>query len=139
VSDALWELAQTVAHPTFDSAVAAMQLVVDGGAGGARLFDTLEELAASARDESRARREIQRIRRVYQRAMRRLVVITVVFIAFLALFASDLLAPYRQAPGQVWLLVPVAVWAGSMTWLRRLMRFESGARYRLRRPDEVRS
>ena len=139
MTDALWDLAQTVAHPTCDSAVAAIQLVLDGGAGGARLYDTLEELAASARDEVRARQEILRIRRVYQQAMRRLLVITIVFVAVLAWFARDLLAPYRQPAGQVWLLIPVGLWAGSMTWLRHLMRFDAGARYRLRRPDEVRA
>ena len=136
LTDALWEFAMTVGHPTADSAVAAIQLVVDGGAGGARLYDTLEELAESARDEVRARQEILRLRRVYQRAMRRLVVLTIVFVVALTWFARDLMAPYRQFAGQVWLMIPVGLWTGCIVWLRRLMRFDAGARYRLRRPQE---
>lgn len=134
---ALWELAETVDHATADSAVAALQLVLDGSAGGARLHDTLEELAAAARDEVRARQEVHRIRKVYQRAMRRLVVLTACFIFGLLLLSSNLLSPYRSPLGQMWLVVPVGVWAGCMIWLRSLMKFDSGARYRLRRPDAV--
>lgn len=137
--DALRRLADDIAHPTADAAVAAIVLVVGGGAGGGRIYDTLDELAAAARDEMRARDEIDRTRRVFQRAMRRLVTLTALFVAGLVFFAADLLAPYGSVPGQIWLLVPCALWGACLVMLRRLCRYDLGARYRLRLPDEVAS
>jgi tight adherence protein B len=136
IGPALTEFADEVEHPLFDSAAAAIILVIDGSAGGARLFDTLDELAAAARDESRAREEIDRIRRVYERAMRRLVVLTVLFVVGLYLAAPDLVEPYRSPAGQAWLVVPCCMWAACLTWLRRLTGYDTGARYRLRTDDE---
>lgn len=135
--DSLAVLADDIAHPTADAGVAAIILVVGGGAGGGRIYDTLDELSMAARDEMRARDEIDRTRRVFQRAMRRLVVMTVVFVAGLAIFASDLLSPYRTIEGQIWLLVPCGLWATCLVMLRRLTRYDLGTRYRLRLPSEV--
>ena len=135
--EALAELADDIGHPTADAAVAAIVLVVGGGAGGGRVFDTLDELSMAARDEMRARDEIDRTRRVFQRAMRRLVILTVLFVTGLAIFAGDLLAPYRTVPGQIWLLVPCGLWATCLVMLRRLTRYDLGTRYRLRLPSEV--
>lgn len=131
IPEALVEFADTVAHPTADAAVAALILVVDGGAGGGRLDQTLDELAAATRDEQRARSEIDRLRRMYQRAMRRLVVMTIAFIAGLVAFAPDLLEPYRSVEGQLWLLIPVGMWAGCLVWLRRITSYADEPRYRL--------
>ncbi|MEZ5258932.1 MAG: hypothetical protein R2705_19185 [Ilumatobacteraceae bacterium] len=116
--------------------MAAIVLVVGGGAGGGRIYDTLDELAAAARDEMRARDEIDRTRRVFQRAMRRLVTLTALFVAGLVFFAADLLAPYRSVPGQIWLRSRVCSGVVSRH-VRRLCRYDLGARYRLRLPDEV--
>ena len=137
--EALAGLADDIAHPTADAAVAAIVLVVGGAAGGGRIYDTLDELSAAARDEMRARDEIDRTRRIFQRAMRRLVTLTVLFVAGLAVFASDLLSPYRTVSGQIWLLVPCAMWATCLVWLRRLTRYDLGTRYRLRLPEDVTS
>jgi tight adherence protein B len=135
--EALAGLADDIGHPTADAAVAALVLVVGGGAGGGRVFDTLDELSMAARDEMCARDEIDRTRRVFERAMRRLVVLTVLFVTGLVVFAPDLLAPYQSLAGQIWLLIPVGLWAFCLVSLRRLMRYNLGARYRLRTPDEV--
>jgi tight adherence protein B len=135
--DALRDLADDIGNPTADAAVAAIMLVVGGGAGGGRVYDTFDELAAAARDEMRARDEIDRTRRIFQRAMRRLVVLTVLFVAGLAAFAADLVAPYATVAGQIWLLVPCGLWALCLVSLRRLTRYDLGARYRLRLPNEV--
>ena len=137
--EALAGLADDIAHPTADAAVAAIVLVVGGAAGGGRIYDTLDELSAAARDEMRARDEIDRTRRIFQRAMRRLVTLTVLFVAGLAVFASDLLSPYRTVSGQIWLLIPCAMWATCLVWLRRLTRYDLGTRYRLRLPEDVTS
>lgn len=135
--EALAGLADDIAHPTADAAVAAIILVVGGAAGGGRIYDTLDELSAAARDEMRARDEIDRTRRIFQRAMRRLVALTVLFVGGLVVFASDLLSPYRTVPGQIWLLIPCGMWATCLVWLRRLTRYDLGVRYRLRLPEDV--
>lgn len=139
IPEALAEFADSVAHPTGDAAVSALILVVDGAAGGARLYDTLDELAGAARDELRARTEIDRLRRIYQRSMRRLVVMTVVFVGGLVVFAQDLLAPYRSVAGQIWLLVPLAMWVGCLVWLRQLTSYADEPRYRFRLAQAVES
>ena len=67
------------------------------------MFDTLDELSMAARDEMRARDEIDRTRRVFQRAMRRLVILTVLFVTGLAIFAGDLFRMYtRYAEARRW-------------------------------------
>ncbi len=137
LADALVELADALAHPTADAAIASMLLVVDGGAGGGRLHDTLDELASAARNEVAARVEVDRTRRVYQRSMQRLVLLTVAFIGLLVVFSPDLVAPYRTVKGQIWLVIPVGVWAACLVWLRRLMRYEAGTRYRLRVSEAI--
>jgi tight adherence protein B len=135
--DALTELADAIAHPTADAAVAAIMLVIAGGAGGARLYDTVDELAEAARDEAQRRDEIDRLRRVYQRAMRRLLAIVIAFICALYFFASSLIEPYREPIGQLWLIIPVSTWALCLISMRRLTRYDLGTRYRLRIPTRT--
>jgi hypothetical protein len=120
--DALIDLADGLAHPTADAAVAALRLVVGGTAGAARLHQTVSALAAAARDEVRARERVDRTRAVYQSSMKRLVVITAVLVAYLRIAAGDLLDPYGTATGQVVLLLPIAMWVGCIVWLRSLCR-----------------
>lgn len=128
--DALDDLADRLAHPTSDAAVAALQLVVTGAAASGRLWGTVEALANAARDEVRARERIDRTRAVYQGSMQRLVVIAVVLVAYLRLAAGSLLDPYSTPVGQVVLIVPLAMWAGCVAWLRRLCRYEMPGRAR---------
>ncbi|WP_420451660.1 type II secretion system F family protein [Ilumatobacter sp.] len=137
LAECLAGLADEIAHPTADAAIAAIILVVGGGAGGGRVHDTLDELSRAARDEMAARDQIDRTRRIYQRAMRRLVGLTFLFIAGLTAFAGELMAPYRTVAGQIWLVVPCSMWAGCLVVLRRLTRDDLGTRYRLRLPAEV--
>ncbi len=129
--DALGELADAIAHPTADAAVAALRLVVTGSTGAARLHPTVGTLAAAARDEVRARERVDRTRAVYVASMQRLVVIAALLVAYLRFGAGDLLDPYRTPLGQVFLALPVAMWAGCIAWLRSLCRYEVPARYRI--------
>lgn len=128
--DALDDLADRLAHPTSDAAVAALRLVVTGAAASGRLWGTVDALAGAARDEVRARERIDRTRAVYQGSMKRLVVIAVVLVAYLRLAAGPLLDPYATPAGQVVLIVPLAMWAGCVAWLRRLCRYEMPDRAR---------
>lgn len=129
--DALTDLADELAHPTSDAAIAAIRLVVTGSAGSGRLFQTVTALAAAARDEVRARERVDRTRAVYRTSMTRLVVIAALLVGYLRLGAGDLLAPYGTPAGQVVLLLPLALWAGCILWLRSLCRYEVPARYRI--------
>jgi hypothetical protein len=134
--DALIDLADGLAHPTSDAAIAAIRLVVSGTAGAGRLYRTVSALAAAARDEVRARERVDRTRAVYQASMKRLVVIAVVLIAYLRIAGGDVLQPYGTATGQLFLVVPLAMWTGCVLWLRSLCRYEPPQRYRIIGSDE---
>lgn len=123
VEDALTDLAEDLDHPTADAAIAAIRLVVGGSAGAGRLHPTVDALALAARDEVRARERIDRTRAVYQGSMQRLIVIGAVLIGYLRLAGGDLLEPYATPTGQVVLLLPLAMWAGCIAWLRSLCRY----------------
>lgn len=131
VEDALAELADDLAHPTADGAIAALRLVAGGTAGAGRLHPTVSALALAARDEVRARERIDRTRAVYRSSMQRLIVIAVALVLYLTVAAGDLLDPYATPAGQVFLAVPLALWAGCVLWLRSLCRFETPQRYRI--------
>lgn len=128
---ALADLADELAHPTSDAAIAAICLVIGGSAGAGRLYRTVNSLAAAARYEVTARERIDRTRAVYQSSMKRLVVIGALLVAYLRFAAGGLLDPYSTAIGQVVLLLPLSLWLGCVLWLRSLCRYDSPARYRL--------
>lgn len=134
--DALTGLADDLAHPTADAAIAALRLVVTGTAGAARLHPTVSTLAVAARDEVRARDRVDRTRAVYVSSMQRLVVIAALLVAYLRFAGGGLLDPYRMPAGQLFLVVPMAMWAGCVLWLRSLCRYEVPDRYRIIGADE---
>jgi len=129
--DALADLAEDLAHPTSDAAIAAIRLVVGGTAGAGRLHDTVQSLALSARDEVTARERVDRTRAVYRGSMQRLVVIGALLVAYLRVAGGDLLDPYDTATGQVVLAFPLLMWLGCVLWLRSLCRYELPQRYRI--------
>ncbi len=129
--DALADLAEDLAHPTSDAAVAAIRLVIGGSTSAGRLFGTVSALAAAARDEVTARERIDRTRAVYQSSMKRLVIIGALLVTYLRFVGGQLLTPYDTAIGQVVLLVPLAMWMGCVLWLRSLCRYELPQRYRI--------
>jgi fermentation-respiration switch protein FrsA (DUF1100 family) len=135
--DALADLADDLAHPTSDAAVAAIRLVIGGSTSAGRLYGTVSALAAAARDEVTARERIDRTRAVYQSSMKRLVIIGGLLVAYLRFVGGDLLSPYNSAAGQVVLLLPLGMWAGCVLWLRSLCRYELPQRYRIVGAGEV--
>ncbi len=134
--DALADLAESLHHPTADAAIAAIRLVVSGAAGAGRLYPTVDALAAAARDEVSARERVDRTRTVYQSSMKRLIVIGIVLIAYLRLAAGDLLNAYNSPAGQMFLLLPLSMWAGCIVWLRSLCRYDEPNRYRIVTADD---
>jgi Flp pilus assembly protein TadB len=135
IDDALVALADDLAHPTADAAIAAIVMAV--GTSGARLATAVTTLAEVARDEVAARERSDRLRSVYESSMRRLIVIACGILVFLHLTSAELIAPLRSPTGQAWLVLPTAVWTGCLLWLRRLSRYELPRRYRLRAATEV--
>lgn len=135
--DALADLADDLAHPTADAAIAAIRLVVGGSASAGRLHGTVHALAAAARDEVTARERIDRTRAVYQQSMQRLVVIGALLVGYLRFAGGDLLDPYGTATGQVVLALPLAMWAGCVMWLRSLCRYDLPRRSRAAMAEEV--
>ena len=125
------DLADDLAHPTSDAAIAALRLVVGGSTSAGRLYGTVDALAAAARDELTARERIDRTRAIYQSSMKRLVIIGAVLVAYLRFAGGDLLRPYDSPMGQVVLLLPLGMWVGCVLWLRSLCRYDLPARYRL--------
>ena len=126
--DALLVLADELDHPVADTAIAAMVFSVGHASGGA-LYATFTQLAATARDELTARDRIDRMRINFERSMRRMLAILAGLLAYLRFVAADTLAPYRTAVGQVWLIVPLGIWAASLLWLRHLGRYDRPGRY----------
>lgn len=129
--DALADLAEELAHPTADAAVAAIRLVIGGSTSAGRLYGTVSALAAAARDEVTARERIDRTRAVYQSSMKRLVSLVGLLVAYLRFVGGDLLTPYDSAVGQVVLLLPLGLWMGCVVWLRSLCRYELPRRSRI--------
>jgi hypothetical protein len=130
VEDSLADLAESLRHPTSDAAVAAIRLVIGGSAGAGRLHGTVHALAAAARDEVTARERVDRTRAVYQHSMKRLVAIGVGLVVYLHVAGGDLLEPYDSPAGQLALMLPLAMWAGCIAWLRSLCRYEMPQRHR---------
>jgi tight adherence protein B len=125
---ALLALAADLDHPTSDLAIASM-LFAHGHASGSTLYDTFEELAATARDELTARDQIDRVRVRFESSMRRMIVILVALIAYLLIASRETVAEYSTAAGQAWLVVPITIWGLALWWLRRLSRYRRSARY----------
>ena len=135
--DALADLADDLAHPTADAAIAAIRLVIGGNTSAGRLYGTVNALSLAARDEVTARERIDRTRAIYHSSMKRLVVIGAALVGYLELAGGDMLAPYDTAIGQVVLLLPLSMWLGCIFWLRSLCRYELPARYRVVGAAEV--
>jgi hypothetical protein len=128
LTDALVHLADELDHPVADTAVASMVFAA-GHASGSALQDTFSQLAVTARDELTARDRIDRLRANFERSMRRMLAILAGLLAYMVVVATDTVEPYRSAVGQVWLLIPIAIWASSLVWLRRLSRYERSGRF----------
>ena len=129
--EALTMLADDLAHPTADAAIAALLLVVSGSTGAGRLYRTVDSLAGAARDEVAARERVDRTRAVYRSSMKRLIVIGALLVAYLRFAAGDLLRPYDTPVGQLLLVLPLGMWAGCVLWLRSMCRYDLPERGRV--------
>ena len=121
LADALAHLADELAHPTADVAVASMvqSLELSGG----RVRQQLDELAATARHEVAMRERIDRIRARFDFATKAMIVLAAAIVGYLWL-VGRIADYYRTATGQLLLALPAATWVVSLAWMRRLARYE---------------
>ena len=61
--------------------------------------------------------------------MRRMLAILGGLVVYMIVVASETLEPYQSAVGQIWLLLPLTIWALSLVWLRNLSRYERAGRF----------
>jgi Flp pilus assembly protein TadB len=121
LTEALGLLADDIAHPTADVAVASMTQSLE--LSGGRVRQQLDELAATARHELAMRERVDRIRARFDFATKAMMVLATAIIAYLWL-VGRIAEYYRSPTGQVTLALPVATWVLSLAWMRRLARYE---------------
>ena len=80
-------------------AIAAM-LFAHGHASGSVLYDTFEELAATARDELSARDQIDRLRARFESSMRRMLVILAALVGYLLVASARRWRSTTPRPGR---------------------------------------
>ncbi len=121
LTEALALLADDVAHPTADVAVASMAQSLE--LSGGRVRQQLDELAATARHELAMRERVDRIRARFDFATKAMMLLAALIIAYLWL-VGRVTDYYRTPTGQVTLVLPVATWVLSLAWMRHLARYE---------------
>ncbi len=113
---ALSAFAEEFDDVSVDLVVAA--LILNARLRGPGLVNTLTALATSAREELDMRRGVEEGRKNLRRAATIIVTVTVTFAGGLILFSRSYLAPYGTVPGQVVLLMVVAIFAAGFMWIR---------------------
>ena len=133
--DALATLGRNLDHPSSDLVVAALTNAARGEAR--ELGPLLGRLASATRADSRMRERVEVGRARIRTSARIVVVTTALTIAFLWIFARDLLGAYNSVAGQMWLCVVAAIFVIGGWTLRRFARFDVPDRFRSRRHDPV--
>lgn len=135
LEDALAGLADDLNHPSADLLVAAL-------AAAARLEardlgSLLARLAEAIRGDVRMRTRIDVGRARIRTSARIAVGTTIATVAFLYVFASQLLEPYDTPAGQAWLMVVALVFFGAGWLLHHYGKLEAPERFTLRRTAPV--
>ncbi len=131
--DALGTLGRDLDHPSGDLVVAAL---ISAARGEAReLGPLLGRLASATRADSRMRERVEVGRARIRTSARIVVITTALTIAFLWVFARDLLGAYNTVAGQLWLCVVAAIFVIGGWTLRRFAGFHMPDRFQSRRHD----
>ncbi|MFF7982856.1 type II secretion system F family protein [Streptomyces sp. NPDC007901] len=124
---ALQQMADYVADPTADLAIAA--LILSSEHQARQLAPLLGELAATARAQVEMRHRIEASRTRTRTTMRVVVITTLAFAGALILFNPQFLTPYDSVTGQLILLVIGGLFTAAFIWLRRMARIEEPDRF----------
>lgn len=125
--DALLKFADDLDDPSADLIVAS--LILNARLRGPGLRDVLTALAQSARDELDLRRRVEGSRRSTRRSVQIVVGVIVLMVGFLVLFNRDYMSAYTSLQGQLVMAVVLAMFAGSVLWLRNLSGVEAPERF----------
>jgi hypothetical protein len=134
LDQALRRLAEDLDHPSVDLLVAA--LAAAGRLEARDLGGLLGRLAEAIRADTQMRVRVEIGRARIRTSAKIAVAATAATIAFLYLFARQLLAAYDTAAGQAWLVVVAAVFAGAGVLLRHYSRLDTPERFTLRRTNQ---
>ena len=115
---ALRRLAATLADSSADLVIGA--LILNVKRRGDRLGEVLTSLAITAREELDMRRKVTAGRAEIRRGFRIIIVITLGFGGYFALFGGDYMKPYSTLGGQVALLIVCALFVVGFAWMRNL-------------------
>ncbi len=129
---ALLSLAAYLDDASADLILAALILNVRRRGDG--LGTVLSNLAEAAREELEMRRRVSAGRAGLRRGVQIVVIITIAFAAFLAIFSAQYVAPYRSLSGQIALVFVFGFFAAGFAWMRQLSGAEPVMPF-LARPD----
>ncbi len=115
---ALLRLAATLSDNSADRIIGP--LILNSQRRGDKLGDALNMLSVTAREELDLRRKVTAGRAEIRRGFRILVIITLGFGGYFALFGGDYMKPYNTAGGQVALAVVCALFVVGFAWMRKL-------------------
>lgn len=115
---ALRRLAATLADSSADLVIGA--LILNVKRRGDRLGEVLTSLAITAREELDMRRKVTAGRAEIRRGFRIIIVITLGFGGYFALFGGEYMKPYSTLGGQVALLIVCALFVVGFAWMRKL-------------------
>lgn len=115
---ALKAFADELNDATADIVVAHLLLAYKIRGGG--LADALDDLASIINDEVRHRREIETDREKPRTTAKLVTLITAVSLTFMALFAGQFLAAYKEPLGQLLLTVYLAGYVMILIWMRQM-------------------
>ena len=115
---ALLSLAAFLDDASADLILAALILNVRRRGDG--LGTVLSNLAEAAREELEMRRRVSAGRAGLRRGVQIVVIITIGFAGFLAIFSQQYVQPYRTVGGQIALLFVFGFFAAGFAWMRQL-------------------
>jgi tight adherence protein B len=127
LSASLAQLCDDLADPTADLVIAALSLAARGEAK--ELADLLSSLAETARDNAFLRIRVDAVRARTRTAVQIISSVTVAMLALLLLLNRAYLRPFGTAVGQATLVVIFAGFAGGLTWLSAMSRFQAPERF----------
>lgn len=123
--DDRWTIRQTLlatadelSSPDADAVLAALVLASERGGTGA--VETLQALADSIADRIRTSRDIEAERAKPRIVVRQVTILTLVILTGAMVLGRDFFAPYGTWYGQLILGSLLAMYLGSLVWLRRL-------------------
>ena len=117
-----------------DKVLAALML--NARRRGDRLGDVLSGLTVTARQELDMRRQISAGRAELRRGVQIVVIMTLVFAAFLVMFGGAYVAPYGTPGGQLALVVVAGMFAAGFAWMKKLSGSDPAAPF-LARPGST--